>query len=167
MRIREQVLTPAAPEQAWALIRDLARHHEWNPKITATEVSGSGEPGVGTRYRITYTMSGRANEYEAEVTEWSPPHAFAARLEERVKGDGRNAARYMLERYDVTPVGARTRVVHDVRVVHSGIPLPLRILIWVIMHLGRPTEPTVMQTFAALAEKESAAPTAPAYTPIG
>ena len=60
--------------------------------------------------------------------------------------------RSMIETYDVTPRGSRTRVVHDVRVNEPGVNVLLRILVWLIMHTGRPAGKTVMQRFAEIAE---------------
>lgn len=157
MRFREEATTRATPERVWGLLSDPSRHGEWNPHVVATEAYGSGSPAVGFRYRITYELSGKSSEFDAAITEFSPPSRFAARLEERMKGDGRNMGRFMIETYDVTPRGARTRVIHEVRVQEPGVNIMLRLLIWLITRLGRPTGKTFMEKFAELAEAEDGA----------
>jgi uncharacterized protein YndB with AHSA1/START domain len=156
MRIREQTVTKATPEQVWALLSEPVRHGAWNPRIIATEIDASRRAGLGTRYRITYQMSGRSSQFDAEIVEFAPPRRFVARLEERFKGDGRNWRRFMVESYDVTPGPGGTRVVHDVRIHFPGINLILRALVWLIMRAGHPTGPTFMETFGHLAEEAPA-----------
>src|SRR5512147_2101817 len=114
MRIREESTMRADAGRAWALVCDPRRHGEWNPRIVATEVYGDGVPGRGMRYRITYEMSGRQSEFDAEVVEFTPAVRWAARLVERDQGDGGHMGRFMLESYVLEPRGGGTHVVHDV-----------------------------------------------------
>jgi uncharacterized protein YndB with AHSA1/START domain len=155
MLIREDVVTTATPERAWELIHDPSLHDLWNPRIVRTEILGGGAAGVGFRYRVTYEMSGRQSELDAEITEFSPPCRYVARLEERVKGDGRHAERWMEERYLVTRHGRGTRVRHEVRIHRSGVNLFLRILIRLLMRTGRPTGQPFMERFCELAEERA------------
>lgn len=152
MRIREEATTSATPERAWELLSDPALHGLWNPRIVATGVLGSGRPGVGHRYRVTYELSGRRNEFEAEIVEFEPPFRFTARLEEREKGDGTHFERHAIERYIVTPRASGTHVRHEVKIHQSGVPLGIRFLVWVMFRLGKPTGPTFMEHFAEIAE---------------
>lgn len=167
MRFREQVVTTASPERAWELIADVSIHGLWNSHIVDTQVGVSGGAVVGMRYRITYELNGRRNEYDAEVVELEPSRRFVARLEERYKGDGANLSRYMIERYTLEPRGSGARVVHDVRVFNDGVPWYLRALVWLVMTTGRPVGRTIMQEFAALAEGAAAGAPAGRDAPIG
>jgi len=153
--IREEVTVKVQPEQVWALLSDLDRHAEWNPHILATEVYGVGGVALGTRYRVTYRLSGTSTECDAEVVEFAPPRRFAARLEERVKGDGSQFRRFMVESYDVIPVRLGTHVVHEVRIDFSGVPFFLRALVWFIVRTGHPVGPTTMEKFGQLLEAEA------------
>jgi uncharacterized protein YndB with AHSA1/START domain len=155
MRLHEEVVTRATPERVWELIADPENHGRWNPHVVGTERISCGEPAFGARYRVTYELSGRRSEFDAVVVEFSPPKRWAARLEERTQGDGRNFGRYMTETYTVVPHGNRVHVAHDVEIVLAGVPLWLRALVWFIQKLGRPTEPTIMQRFGELAESDS------------
>ena len=93
--------------------------------------------------------------------EFSPPSRWVARLEERLKGDGSNFERSMVETYAVTPRGSRTHVGHDVRIDHSGVNIFLRALIWLIQHTGRPVGMTLMQRFGEIAESAGTSTPAP------
>jgi len=150
--IREDVVTRASSERAWELLSNPSLHDLWNPRIVATEMSGSGPLGLGSRYRVTYTLSGRRSEFDAEIVEWSPPWRFSARLEERVKGDGRDWKRFVEERYTLTRRGDRTHVRHQVRIHASGVNILLRLLIWLVLRTGRPQGQPFMERFRELAE---------------
>ena len=155
MHLHEDVVTRATPERVWELIADPANHGRWNPHVVGTEQISGGAPAFGSRYRVTYELSGRRAEFDAVVVEFSPLTRWAARLEERSKGDGRNFGRYMTETYTVTPRGGLLHVAHDVEIALAGVPLWLRALVWMIQKLGRPTTPTIMQRFGELAEGAS------------
>jgi uncharacterized protein YndB with AHSA1/START domain len=160
--IREDVVTRATPERAWELVSDPALHELWNPRIVRTEASGSGPPGKGYRYRVTFEMSGRRTEMDAEITEFSPPLRFAARLEERFKADGKDWQRFYDESYVITPHRDATHVRHDVRVHHSGVNLFWRFVIWLISRTGRPQEQPFMERFGELAAGDAPRPAASA-----
>jgi uncharacterized protein YndB with AHSA1/START domain len=155
MLIREAVTTSASPERLWQLLSDPMLHGQWNPHIVSTEALGSATPCAGNRYRITYELNGRRSEFDAEITEFMPPSRWAARMEERTKGDGSNFDRYMVESYVVSPRGTRHHICHDVRIHNPGINIFLRALIWVIQRIGKPTGPTIMQRFAQIAEGDT------------
>jgi uncharacterized protein YndB with AHSA1/START domain len=150
MLIREEIDVHVPPERAWELISDPALHAKWNPHVVATE--NSGTLALGSRYRVTYELSGRRSEFDAEVTEFAAPTRFVARLEERDKGDGKNWQRFIEESYTLKRHGERTHIRHDANIQHSGINTFLRILIWLIMHMGKPQHPTVLERFRDLAE---------------
>lgn len=160
MRIREETDARVTPEKAWELIADPSLHALWNSHIVGTVISSGNAPQRGFRYRVTYELKGNRTEFDAEITEFDPPHRLGVRLEERFKGDGKNWDRFMEESYTLTPRGDQTHVLHDVRINHSGVPLLLRFLIWFIMTTGKPVGPTFMERFRELAESEVAKPAA-------
>jgi uncharacterized protein YndB with AHSA1/START domain len=153
--IREDIVTRASPERIWELLSDPSLHGLWNPHVVSTEAWGSGTRGTGFRYRVTYELSGKQSEFDAEITEFSPPLRFAARLEERVKADGKNWQRFVEETYRVTRRGQGAHVRHEVRIHHSGINVLWRILIWLILRTGKPQGQTIMERFRQLAEGEA------------
>lgn len=157
MLIREDVVTSATPERAWELIRDPAVHGLWNQHIVGTEIFGSGTPEIGLRYRVTYELSGRRNELDAQITEFMPGERWVARLEERLKGDGRNFERNMVESYVLTRSGGKTHVRHEVHIHHDGVHPLLKALIWFVMKFGRPVGQPMMDKFRELAEDKTRA----------
>jgi uncharacterized protein YndB with AHSA1/START domain len=155
MLIREEVDTRATPERAWELIRDPWLHVRWNPRILETEVLSSGAPAVGFRYRVTYELANHRDPFDAEIVEFVPGERWAVRLEERLKGDGRNFQRYMIESYTIAAQGDVTHVTHEVRIHHPGVNPLLRFFIWIVMRYGRPVDGTFMDRFRELAEGET------------
>jgi len=118
-----------------------------------TEMFGTSEPGIGTRYRLAYEMSGHSSEFDAEIVEFSPPRRFAARLVERNQGDGSHADRFMIESYDLLDRRGGTRILHDVAIHFAGVPWWVAALAWVITRLGKPTGQTYVEKLARLAER--------------
>ncbi len=157
MRVREEAIAKVPAERAWSILADPELHSLWNPRILRTVRSGFGPWTVGSRYRIRYDLGRGAVEFDAEITEFRPPALLVARLEERVRPSEPDARRrWVEERYELRPAGPHTRVVHEVVVHHSGVPWPLRALVWLIMRFGEPVGQTYMEKFAELAEGDLA-----------
>ena len=157
MKIEEEVVTRATPRKAWDLISDPSLHTLWNPHIVATDTAGSDTPGPGQRYRVTYELSGKRTELEAQVIEFSPETRWVARLEERIHGTGEHFDRYMVEQYTLAPHRGGTRVRHEVVIHHSGVNVFLRALIWFVMKTGKPQGQPFLDRFRELAEDEGPA----------
>lgn len=153
MRVREDVWANASPDRCWELVADPARHGLWNPRITRTVREGTGELRRGSRYRVRYDAGADAREFDAEVLVLEPGRRFVARLEEAVKSSPEARERWCEERYELTPRRGGTHVLHEVHVHHSGVPWPVRALVWLVMRLGRPAGATYMQRFGELAAR--------------
>jgi len=165
MRIHEHAVTTATPTRAWELIADPSLHGRWNSHIVETQATSSGSAGVGYRYRVTYELSGRRSEFDAVITEFAAPSRYSAQLEERLKGDGSNFQRFMVETYVLTRRRGKTNVDHEVLIHHPGINPFLRGLIWLIMKIGRPVGQPMLAKFAELAEGAAAGAVAAARSP--
>lgn len=153
MRVREDAIAKVPAERAWSILADPGLHSLWNPRITRTTRMGFGPWGVGSRYRVQYDLGRGAVEFDAEIAEFRPPSLLVARLEERARPSGAEVRRrWVEERYELRPAGAHTYVLHEVVVHHSGVPWPLRALVWLIMRFGEPVGQTYMEKFAELAE---------------
>jgi hypothetical protein len=152
MLIQEQVDTAVTPDRAWELIRDPWLHGRWNSNILETEVLTQGPAALGFRYRVTYELSGKKTQFDAEITEFRPGERWTARLEERVKGDGRHFDRYMVESYTIHPQVHGAHVVHEVHIHNSGVHPALRFMAWLVMKTGRPVGKPFMERFRELAE---------------
>lgn len=153
MLIREEILTRVAPERAWELVSNPALHSLWNPRIVATEVSSAGPPGLGFRYRVTYEMTGRRDQFDAEVTEFSPLVRYCARLKARGQGRG-ESRRGSIESYTIAPEPGGVRVRHEIRADLSGVNGFRRILIGFLSRFGRPQGDPYLEQFRQVAEEE-------------
>jgi len=102
--ITESIEISRSPQEVFAYIDDLASHGEWQEQVVSAKVDGDGPTRVGTRSTETRKVGGREQEMTYEVTEHSPPHAFAFR---GVDGSVRAIGRATIEPLDG---GARSRV---------------------------------------------------------
>ena len=152
--IREEVQTRVTPERAWELLSDPALHSLWNPRIVATEVSGAGPPGLGFQYRVTYELAGRRDQFDAEVTEFSPPVRFSARLKARAQVRGQSWNRGSIESYTIEPRRDGVRVRHEIRVDLSGANGFLQLLTGLLSRLGPPQGDPFLERFREVAEDE-------------
>ena len=67
----------ASPQEAFALISDLTRSHEWATNPLKVEVVSGGPVGLGTKYRSEAKFMGKDVHAEQEVTAYEPPTHFA------------------------------------------------------------------------------------------
>lgn len=90
----------------------------------------------GFPYRITYALSGKPSELDAEILEYHPPARLAIRLTR-----GRfSRTDYVYETYELIPMDGATR------------PLLFRILIWFVRRFGKSTGKSYLAGVKALAE---------------
>jgi uncharacterized protein YndB with AHSA1/START domain len=93
-----------APEDVFAYLDKLDRHHEWQDEIVSERVETDGPTRVGTRVSETRRMGRRTMDVPYEVTAHDPPRAFAFR---GTAGPLRPVGSVTLEPLDS---GARTRL---------------------------------------------------------
>jgi uncharacterized protein YndB with AHSA1/START domain len=74
-RARFEVNAP--PEQAFALISDLTRSHEWATNPLKVDAVSGGPISVGSKYRSEAKFMGRDVHAEQEITAYDPPNHFA------------------------------------------------------------------------------------------
>lgn len=58
-------------------VMSLERTPEWRPRMSDARWLTPGEPGVGSRFRVSAKALLYTFHFELEVTEWDPPHYFA------------------------------------------------------------------------------------------
>ena len=63
-RLNERIHTPLPIEDAFAYLADFANSEEWDPGVATAERIGSGEVGVGTRYRLGVRQGDRVAPME-------------------------------------------------------------------------------------------------------
>ncbi len=66
---------PAA--DVFAYVLDIGRTPEWRPRMSGAEWITTGEPDIGSRFKVSAKALGYTFTFELEVTEWAPPHYFA------------------------------------------------------------------------------------------
>ncbi len=79
-----RVVINAKPDDVWAFVGDLNRHHEWSPKPYKVEWL-SGEPNaVGSTFRSTgYLPQDKAHMMEGRVTVSEAPARFEVKTSDR------------------------------------------------------------------------------------
>ena len=93
------------PEEAFAYIVDVNRHHEWSPKpYTIEPIGGDGTVAVGSRFRSKGWILGKPQlEQEVEITTVEPPSRFA--FVSRTKDD------VTKNLFELSPEASGTRIV--------------------------------------------------------
>lgn len=95
----------APPEAVWSLVSDVTRIGEWGGECQGAEwVEGSG-PAIGARFRGRQRRGDKGWESISFVTEFEPGRSFAWAVDDR---DNPGAT----WRFDLSPRGSATRVVH-------------------------------------------------------
>lgn len=67
------------PEDAFAYITDPSRFTEWQDAVVSASVEGDGPVREGARLNITRRTGRRQRTFRTELTEYSPPRAYAFR----------------------------------------------------------------------------------------
>lgn len=76
-RYRSSVNTPRLPEDAFQYMASFENVAKWDPGVVEAERVGSGEPGMGSRFRVVVSTAGRKLPLEYEITRFEPPHLVA------------------------------------------------------------------------------------------
>lgn len=100
----ERIEINRSPEDVFAYLDDLSRHHEWDDQIVSTRVETDGPTRVGTRAIDTRKLPLGKQDIAYEITEHDPPRRSAFR---GVNGAVRPVGSVTIESLDG---GARSRV---------------------------------------------------------
>jgi len=100
----ERIEIDRSPEDVFAYLDDLGRHHEWDDQIVSTRVETDGPTRVGTRATDTRKLPFGKQDIAYEITEHDPPRSSAFR---GVNGAVRPVGSVTFEPLDG---GARSRV---------------------------------------------------------
>lgn len=152
MHIKQQILIDASPEKVWDLIEDPENHSRWNPKVKDTNLISHGERRVGYRYRITFSMRGRDNEMEAEIREYDPPRRLVTDMKNRFYADANALERRFEEVYQLITEGDKTLLRQTIAIDNSGINLFFRLVIGLVLKIGKPVGKEYLVTLKELAE---------------
>ncbi|MFQ5967862.1 MAG: SRPBCC family protein [Acidimicrobiia bacterium] len=81
--IREQpqfgIVIHRPVQDVYDFVMDLPKTPLWRPRMSDVAWVGEGEPGIGSRFRVTARALGYSFRFSFEVTEWEPPVWFAYR----------------------------------------------------------------------------------------
>ena len=135
MTLKDRVDIHRPPEQVWQVIENPETMKLWNPNVKDVMLHNWGARAQGFRYRITYALSGKPSELDAEILEYHPP----VRLVIKLTGGRFSGNDYVYEIYELVPMDGGTRLDQTIEIHDSGIPLLFRILIWFVRHFGKPT----------------------------
>lgn len=72
-RLREHIVTPLAPEAAFAFVADFANSALWDPGVATSERIDSGPVAVGARYRLAVRIGGRTAPMEYRISVLEAP----------------------------------------------------------------------------------------------
>jgi len=149
MRFQQSTIIAAKLSEVWPFVADPLLQAEWNPKLVSMDRSGTGPVRCGERFRMIYRMSGRDNVSRVEVTESTFPERVVFRHDISIKSKEQT----IRESYDLTPLDDGVRIVQTLEMSLAGIPLPLRICMWLVHHVGRDTEEPYLDRLRARMEQ--------------
>lgn len=66
-----------SPQDVFDYVLAIERTPEWRPRMSGAEWITTGDPGVGSRFRVLVRTLGYTFRFQLEVTVWDPPRLFA------------------------------------------------------------------------------------------
>ncbi len=140
--IRNSVILPCTPEEAFDYLPDLRNELEWNPECKSMEKITDGPVGLGTKFRAQWTGS---PVVEVEIVEYQPPRLW------RSHNEGPLEFNFMAR---LEPVAEGTRLSVDFGVQAHGWT---RLIFPVLVFFFRREEKTNMKRILAVFEQRAAA----------
>jgi uncharacterized protein YndB with AHSA1/START domain len=151
MILQDTVQIKSPPERVWRFIEDPKQMTYWNPKIQKITPISWGERHKGYRYRITYVLGNRANDFLAEIAEYEKPTKLVIRLTEgNLAPDG-----YVREVYELSGNNSATLLRQRIEIENVEINIFLKLLMIVIHRLGSPVGKKYLVRLKELAERET------------
>jgi uncharacterized protein YndB with AHSA1/START domain len=149
MKLRETIQIDAPPETVWNFVSDPESWHRWNPHVKEVRRHRHGPLVVTEEFAGVFQLSGQPMEHRVEVTRFDPPKSLVMR--QRYEWRGSPCEIEVSISVEPLPSGSRVSTVID----HSrtGIPWPLRLLIWWITRSGRKVGQSPLDALKRLAEQ--------------
>lgn len=150
----------APPEEVWPWVAHPGGMARWNEKLVDDDAPPLGDLREGSRYRVTYRMSGPPVRMWAEITAWDPPRTVEVRYRSAEPagsdvGLGRNG--WAMERLEIQAERHGCSLTRTVRVHDLRIAWPLRLLAGLLMRFGTPRDGTHLDALKRLVEEGAAA----------
>lgn len=155
MRHHDQITIARPPEIVWDFVADPARVQQWNPKLTRVTPLSWGERGVGTRFRASYTMSGKSRDFTVEIIAYDKPRALTVQL--RLDSSAVPWNCVMEERYELVARNGHTELHQRVQAINTGIPWYWRLVIALVSRFGTPVGTPYLQQLKQLVEQTAPA----------
>jgi carbon monoxide dehydrogenase subunit G len=108
-RLHETIVTPLAPDEAFAFVADFANAQHWDPGVASSERLDAGPVGLGARYRLGVRMRGRVAPMEYRITVYEPSRRVV------LTGEGSGVSAVDEIRFEPTASGARIDYTADIR----------------------------------------------------
>jgi len=99
-RLNRRIATPLPADEAFAYLADFANAAEWDPGVASSDMIGSGQVGVGTRYRLGIRRGERIVPMEYRITAFEAPRRVV------LEGTGSNVRAIDDIRFEPTPDGS-------------------------------------------------------------
>jgi carbon monoxide dehydrogenase subunit G len=111
-RYHTSVATPRRPEEAFDFMAAFENIATWDPGVVEAERIGSGDVGVGSRFRVVVSSAGRKLPLEYRITEFERPH--------RVRLVAETSTLRSIDEITVEATPATTTVGYDARLELVG-----------------------------------------------
>lgn len=156
MKSVTRVSVSAAAEEVWPWVAHPGGMARWNEKMVEHDAAPLEDLGRGSRFRVTYRMSGPPVAMWAEITEWDPPRAVAVRYrsaEPAGSPRGLGPDGWAEERVELADGDGGCRVTRTVLIHDRGLPWPVRVLAGLLLRFGRAKEGTHLDRLKELVEE--------------
>jgi Polyketide cyclase / dehydrase and lipid transport len=108
------VTTDRHPDVAFKFMASFENVAEWDPGVVEAAPLGSGELGVGSRFRVVVSCAGRKLPLEYKITEFEPPR--------RVVLVADTATLRSVDKITVEPAPSGSTVTYDANLELLGLP---------------------------------------------
>jgi len=101
-RIRRHIVTPLAPQAAFAFVADFANSALWDPGVATSARIDAGPVALGARYRLAVRFGGRLAPMEYRISAYDAPR--------RVVLIGQGSGVSAVDEIAFEPAGTGTRI---------------------------------------------------------
>lgn len=150
MTFREEIDAPV--ERVFDALTQLEHAHDWMPNLVSVEKLTPGAFGVGTRWRETRKVFGKAASEEFEVTALEPNRRLDLFVDGRKGSSKRGEYRF---RYDLEPMASRTVLTMNGEI--SGMGAVMEVLGRLFMGMFKKMIAKDLHAMRAYAERGAAA----------
>ena len=149
VKFRETIQIEAPPEVVWNFVSDPEAWPRWNPRVKQIRRDRRGPLVETEQFTGIFQLSGEPKEHSVEIARLDSPRSLVMR--QRYEWRGSPCELMVLISVEPLPTGSRVTTVIDYS--RTGIPWPLRLLLWWITRSGRKVGSSPLDTLKRLAEQ--------------